>query len=207
MSTPSALPVARRVELSLAAAAILSATRLGDRVCAPALDRVIARLAQRHPRAFETVGRLRDARVVIDPTDQVGVIVLTVGSPISVRIVDRAAASDADARIRGPLAALMDLMEGRIDGDALFFRRELRIEGDTELVVAVRNAFDGDDMDLAADIASVFGPLEHLVDPARRGLARLLGAAESARDVLLEPVTTRLDLLERRLARQERRDV
>jgi len=200
---PSAV---RRLETTLAAVAISFAPRLGPRICGPALDRVVRRLAERHPRAFETLGRLRDARVLIDPVDQPAAIELLVGSEIRARIVEREGA-EADARIRGPLASLMDLMEGRIDGDALFFRRELKIDGDTELVVAVRNAFDGDDMDLARDLASLLGPLEHAVDPTRRGLSRLAGFFEDARAALLEPVTSRLDTLERRINRQERRDV
>jgi len=200
---PSAV---RRLETTVAAVAISLAPRLGPRICGPALDRVVRRLAERHPRAFETLGRLRDARVLIDPVDQPAAIELLVGSEIRARIVEREGA-EADARVRGPLASLMDLMEGRIDGDALFFRRELKIDGDTELVVAVRNAFDGDDMDLARDLASLLGPLERAVDPTRRGLSRLVDVFEDARAALLEPVTSRLDTLERRINRQERRDV
>jgi len=204
--TPNPLPAVRRLETTVAAAALTFAPRLGERICGPALDRVTRRLAERHPRAFGALGRLRDARMLIDPVDQPAVIELRVGPEIRVRFVGREE-TNADARVRGPLAALMDLMEGRIDGDALFFRRELRIDGDTELVVAVRNAFDGEDMDLARDIASLLGPLERVVDPARLGLSRLFGILEGARAALLEPVTSRLDTLERRINRQERRDV
>lgn len=206
MPTPNSPPAVRRLETGAASAAIALALRLGERVRDPALDRVIRRLAERHPRAFEALGRLRSARMLIDPVDQPAAIELLVGSEIRVRIVERDGVQ-ADARVRGPLAALMDLMEGRIDGDALFFRRELRVEGDTELVVAVRNAFDGDDMDLAVDIASLLGPMEYAVDPARRGLVRLFGALDSARAAFLEPVTSRLDSLERRLDRREKRDL
>ena len=55
-----------------------------------------------------------------------------------------------DARIAGPLAALIGLVHGAYDGDALFFSRDLVIEGDTEAVLALRNAIDNEELDLAA---------------------------------------------------------
>lgn len=196
----------RSLEAMGAAAAITLARRLGHGVTAPLLDRVLSRMASRHPRAFETLGGLPAAVVLIDPQDQTAAIALTVGPELSVRIVEREGA-EAQARIRGPLSALMDLMEGRIDGDALFFRRELKIDGDTELVVAIRNAFDGEDMDLAADVAAAFGPLERLVGPARDGVGRIADAAERLRSLILTPANTRIDALERRIARLDRREV
>jgi O2-independent ubiquinone biosynthesis accessory factor UbiT len=196
----------RSIEAMGAAAAIAVAQRLGEDVTGPLLDRVLRRMAERHPRAFATLGELPEAVVLIDPLDQPAAIALTVGPSVSVRIVEREGA-EAQARIRGPLAALMDLMEGRIDGDALFFRRELKIDGDTELVVAVRNAFDGEDMDLAADLAAAFGPFDRLVDPARAGVERMARLAERLRGAFLTPVNARLDALERRVARLDRRDL
>jgi len=54
---------------------------------------------------------------------------------------------------------LIDLLEGRLDGDALFFSRELTVEGDTEAVLLLRNAVDSDEVDLFEDLLSVLGPL------------------------------------------------
>lgn len=45
-----------------------------------------------------------------------------------------------DARIAAPLLVLLGLADGRYDGDALFFTRDLVIEGDTAAVLALRNA-------------------------------------------------------------------
>lgn len=189
----------RLIETAGAAAAIAVARRLGESVVAPLLDRAVRQLALRHPRAFEALERLPAATVLIEPQDHDAAIALTVGSPVSVRIVTPD--TPRDARIRGPLPALLDLMEGRIDGDALFFRRELKIDGDTELVVAVRNAFDGEDMDLATDLASAFGPLERAVEPVRAGIGRVARLADDLRAALLAPVNARLDGIERRIDR------
>lgn len=188
----------RRVEAMLAGVALRAAARMGDNVTAPVLDRVLRTLAQRHRRAFEAMAEMRPAGVLIDPVDQPIAFLLTVGPQPRLRVAKRDA--EADAAIRGPLASLMDLLEGRIDGDALFFRRTLGIEGDTALVVGLRNALDGEDIDLVADLAGIAGPFRHAIPRLRREAARLTGMLESARSLLLAPVMGRLDALERRMA-------
>ena len=47
------------------------------------------------------------------------------------------------ASIPGSLLTLMQLLEGKLDGDALFFSRDLVVDGDTEAVVMLRNIIDG----------------------------------------------------------------
>jgi hypothetical protein len=54
----------------------------------------------------------------------------------------------------------------------VFFSRALVIDGDTEAVVALRNALDGEEIDLLDDILSLFGPC--------KPLARLLAARAEA---------------------------
>lgn len=48
----------------------------------------------------------------------------------------------ADASIQGRARAFVLLASGREDPDTLFFRRELSLEGDTELGLAVKNLLD-----------------------------------------------------------------
>lgn len=109
-----------------------------------------------------------------------------------------------DAHISGPLPALLALLQGRSDGDALFFSRTLRIEGRTELVVALRNALDGEAIDLRSAVTESFG----MMGPALRGA---LGIAEKiyqqiqhdmnhAADALTSPGTKRLLGLEKRVS-------
>jgi len=193
----------RRVEVLAAGVALRAAARLGTGVTAPLLDRLLLVLARSHPRAFATLAEMPEARVLLDPVDQPVAFLLTVGPTVRLRIADRATA-EHEAAIRGPLPALMDLLEGRIDGDALFFRRTLRIEGDTAIVVALRNALDGEEIDLVSDLAALGGPLRHAVPRLRRHAARAAGVLENARRLLLGPVLTRLDTLERRVEQGQR---
>ncbi len=136
----------------------------------PALDLALSVMRRRHPAVFERLAELDDPLFLIDPVDLRMIFLLRPAGPAPSLIALRdethlAPQTKATATIRGPLARLIDLLEGRIDGDALFFNRELVIEGDTEAVLLMRNAIDSDEVDLLEDILSVLGPLAR---PARR---------------------------------------
>ncbi len=133
----------------------------------PFLDAAMAALCRRHPAMFERLSGLDNPTFLIDPID-LPLVFLLEAVPERPRLTALRRADDrAAAVIRGPLMNLIELAEGRIDGDALFFSRGLVIEGDTEAVVALRNAVDDTDIDLAGDILSSLGPL---AEPARRAL-------------------------------------
>ena len=53
----------------------------------------------------------------------------------------------ADTEIRGPLGSFILLAAQKEDPDALFFRRQLIIEGDTDLGLQVKNWLDSLDAD------------------------------------------------------------
>jgi len=96
------------------------------------------------------------------------------------------------ATIQGPLATLTRLLEGRLDGDALFFSRDLMIEGNMEAVVTLRNAVDGAGIDLLEDLSSAFGPLggpaRLVAGGALRVFARMERDLENLRTTLTAPV-------------------
>ena len=80
----------------------------------------------------------------------------------------------ADATVAGPMVLLLALLEGRVDGDAEFFARELEIGGDMEAILALRNALDDNAIDLPSDIAPMAGPLAGVL---RKGLERVRESA------------------------------
>lgn len=198
-------PPERTVE-TLAAMAAMEVTRLtGGRGVQPLLDLMIAALKRRHPATFDRLAELGEAEVLIDPTDLPLCLLLRLGQTPGLRPCPRAAmaSSGAGAAIHGRFAVLLELFEGRIDGDTLFFSRDLTIEGDTELVVGLRNAVDGEAIDLAADLAAAMGPPGALLNPARQ-LAAVIGEQlDAVRSVFLAPVNRRLEGIERRLNRLE----
>ncbi len=120
---------------------------------------VLRSLVERHPRIFERLGEHAGKRFGIEPTDLPFAFVLE-PHPQAPRIVAvRNLPHDIPVRIAGPLVGLLGLIDGSYDGDALFFSRELTVEGDVEAVVALRNAIDSEDVDLVADTAAMLGPL------------------------------------------------
>lgn len=125
----------------------------------PVLTHIITKISEKHPELFDRLGEHTEKTYLIAPDDLPFVFVLqpypaypvleAVRSPEEVKY---------DAKISGSLFTLMDLVEGRIDGDAIFFSRELTIEGDTEAVVALRNAIDDVEENLIDEIVDSFGP-------------------------------------------------
>lgn len=124
------------------------------------LKRTAAAFARRHPAVFARLGPYAAQTFLIDPLDLPFAFRLRPRPPIPVvEAVRRPAACRWDARVAGPLAALLGLVHGTLDGDALFFSRDLVIEGDTEAVLALRNALDDAELDLLAEAISGFAPL------------------------------------------------
>jgi predicted lipid carrier protein YhbT len=136
-----------------------------------ALDAVARSVAHRHGSILTRLGIHAGKRFLLEPIDLPFVLALTPAPP-TVAVEHSREAITADARIAGPLAALLGLLHGAYDGDALFFSRDLVIEGDIEAVLALRNALDDAELDLVAEAAAVFGPL---ASPAER-IGRLIAA-------------------------------
>lgn len=144
-----------------------------------AADSAARIIARRHRALVERLGSLAGTTFLIDPEDLPFRFVLRPDARrIRLEVVGRRRTPRCDATIRGPLWSLIDLVEGREDGDALFFSRELHISGDTEAVVALRNIIDGAELDLVSDFASGLGVFS---GPAERMLRRLAAASQPRR--------------------------
>lgn len=170
----------------------LAARPLPPAVLQPMVSAALAAIHRRHPDVFERLAGIDNPVFRIDPVDLPFVFVLRPDPERPLVSVHREGDDQpVSATVRGPLMALIDLLEGRIDGDALFFSRELVIEGDTEAVVALRNAVDGAEIDLLGDVLAGLGPF---AGPARRvaeGASSLIGRAaedlETLRAAVIAP--------------------
>ena len=154
----------------------------------PGLGRIVnamsGAMVRRHGDVFGRIGG--DPCVLIDPVDLPWLFIIRPARTPPVTVADRHHAPvQVDAVIRAPAGRLIDLLEGRVDGDALFFSRELAIEGDTAAVVALRNAVDSAGIRIIDDALSPLGPL---AGPAkgvvRAGLALLNAVAARAERAL-----------------------
>jgi len=174
----------------------------------PVFDTMLRMIRRRHPDILERMADYGDKAVCIDPVDLPFVILLE-PNPDEPRLTVRREVDPAEiaATIRGPLEMLIALAEGKVDGDALFFSRRLVIEGDTEVVVALRNAIDGAGIDLIEDISVELGPLARPF----RGLAgatlglidRMKADFETLRSSLIAPAVKDADSQGARIAQLE----
>ncbi len=145
----------------------------------PVFQQLMAGLLRRHPEMFERLGEHGRAVFLIDPVDLPVVFIMRpdAGRP---RLTPhgRDDIPRWDAAVRGPLPRLISMVNGKEDGDALFFSRDIVIEGDTEAVLALRNAIDDAGVDLVEEIEALLGPFGRLLGLLRERLSPLLDRAE-----------------------------
>lgn len=123
---------------------------------------LLRRMRRAHPALFGNLARLDHATISFEPSDLPHRFRLALGGgPPSLRL-SRASDPPATTVVKGELAALLALLEGRIDSDALFFTRALTITGDTSAVVALRNTLDRETIVLLDEVTALLGPLRRL---------------------------------------------
>ena len=147
-----------------------AATVLPRRLLAPVANAIVRGLDRSHPKLLANLARLDRAVVHIAPSDLPYGFALSVGcEPVTLTLVDHRPAV-TDAEVSATVAVLVDLLEGRIDSDTLFFRRDLVISGNTEAIVGLRNVLDREELRLTDELGALCGPLR----PAARVLAMAL---------------------------------
>jgi predicted lipid carrier protein YhbT len=130
------------------------------------IDALMRKMQGRHPRLFQNLERLDAASICFEPSDVPHRFLLTFGRDGNSFVVMDSKQDACDARIKGKLDTLLNMLEGRIDGDKLFFSRDIEISGNTAAVVALRNTLDREEIDLLDDVASLFGPFKSPVREA-----------------------------------------
>lgn len=136
-------------------------------ICAalrPILERVVRRIAARHPDMFARIAPYETADFVIVPNELPFALHLQPdpSAPL-LRAVPKVRLPPCHALIEGPFLLLLELVDGESDGDAAFFSRDLTISGNIEAVVSLRNALDDVDGSIAQETADLFGPPGRLV--------------------------------------------
>lgn len=122
------------------------------------VDKAFHRALQQHPDLFDRLGNESNKRFCFAPTD-LDFVFLVHPESKSIHTFRKASTPRADASVAGPMLTLLALLEGRIDGDAVFFSRSLSVTGDMEAMLALRNALDDCSFDLPSDLAGMAGPL------------------------------------------------
>lgn len=142
----------------------------------PLFSRIATHVAQSRPELFARLGPHAGKRFLIDPIDLPFVLVLAPEAArpglTAYRRYERPA---HDAGIAGTFFNLLDMIDGTLDGDALFFSRDLRVSGDTEAVVALRNALDDFEGSALDSVVASFGLLSAPAALALSGLRTVRG--------------------------------
>jgi predicted lipid carrier protein YhbT len=126
----------------------------------PIFNRIATHVAEERPELFNRLGEHAGKRFLIDPIDLPFVLLLTPEPERPQLTAHRRSERPAhDAGIAGSFFNLLDLIDGSLDGYALFFSRDLRVSGDTGAVVALRNALDDFNGSALDSVVSSFGPL------------------------------------------------
>ena len=137
----------------------------------PILKRIVTYVARNRPELFARLGPHAQAVYVIDPLNLPFVLRLQPNPQMpSLSAHRRRKGMTYDAHITGSFLTLLRMIDGDLDGDALFFNRDLKVTGNTEAVVCLRNALDDLDGSLVDDIAAACGPLSR---PLKRILSIL----------------------------------
>lgn len=142
----------------------------------PILNRIATHVARSRPELFDRLGAHAGKRFLIDPIDFPFVLVLT-PEPDLPRLTAhrRHERPSHHAVIAGTFMNLLDMIDGTLDGDAMFFARDLQISGDTEAVVALRNALDDFEGSALDSVIKSFGPLSGPASLALSGLRAARG--------------------------------
>ena len=153
----------------------------------PVCDAVFRAVCRKHPGLLDRLSDYPDAAIGVDPTDLPFVLVLKPDS-LQPSLTLYRTLDDVDdettAIVRGPASLLIALGEGALDGDAVFFSRQLVVEGDTEVVVALRNAVDGADIDIMSDLSQALGPFGGAMQCVAGAGAMLFGGLAQKMEVL-----------------------
>ena len=124
--------------------------------------RLLKLLLSAHGDMFERLGTYKSSRFSFAPTD-LPLVFLIEPDLQRLKVVRKDDAFTADAGVEAPLVMLLALLEGRCDADALFFSRDLKVIGDMEAMLAMRNALDDCDIDLPRDLSRIGGPAAPIV--------------------------------------------
>jgi predicted lipid carrier protein YhbT len=177
----------------------------------------VRRVNQLHPEISTRLTPLGQCQFHIIPTDfHFSFLINLDHGQTTVKVLgQKQRISEPTASISGDMLSFIQLLEGRVDGDALFFSRRLIVEGDTEAVLTLRNAVDSADLSIEGILSGLAGPFRPLIEraifrisPLRRTMRRDFDLVHRS---LTGPYSRRisqfcedLDVQEKRILQQEK---
>lgn len=164
------------------------------------LKNICQKLITNHPDAFNRLEPIMGKKFIISPTDLQDDICVIFQNETIDAVIESSADADYDVKITGSMNALLSMLDGEQDGDALFFNRQILVEGDTEALLTLRNAMDSEDINLKEELVNTLGifkkPAEIAVATGSKIYNLLERDMESIRKTLISPLTSRINAIE-----------
>lgn len=148
----------------------------------PLLKRILKNVIRDHPSIFSRLGAYKSFSYLID-VRQLPFLLLLQPDPShpKLRALSRRPVPVGDARITGSFGQLTKMVSGEMDGDALFFSRDIEITGNLEAVVCLAKAMDDIDTSIMDSVWRSLGrPGSFIGRRARAFSRRRLGMRLSA---------------------------
>ncbi len=158
-------------KLKYAPRSLLSPIPLG--LIQPLLKHIVIFVTEARPELFARLGIHKDTIFVIDPINMPFVLKLE-PNPENPSLTAHRHHENIEhgAKISGTFLNLLKMIDGNLDGDALFFSRDLKIEGNTEAVVCLRNAMDDLEGSIVDDVTASLGAFNKPINKLMSFLVR-----------------------------------
>lgn len=126
----------------------------------PVLKRLVRDIAKRRPELFERLGPHTETFFMIE-VDEFPFVLRLLPDPKRPKLTAHRRHENIEfgASIGGPFMTLFTIIDGNSDSDAMFFSRDVRVGGNTEAAVCLRNAMDDLEGSVVDDILDIGGPL------------------------------------------------
>lgn len=143
----------------------------------PILRRIVRHVATLHPELFERLDDSCRKNFLIDAKGMPFLLLLR-PDPDNLMLVAKSRHEEIpyDVLVSGKFKTLLRMIDSKTDSDALFFNRDIMVTGDTEAIVALRNALDDMEATLADDVATAFGPLRGPVRASIDAATKIVGS-------------------------------
>lgn len=164
-----------------------------------AVQKLARRLCSRYPLIIERLSDLRGTRFVINITDlQYWIEFSFYDNSIKTKTYCKAPET-ADVSVAGTLVDLINMLDGDVDGDALFFSRNITVDGNTEALLTLRNAIDSEDINLKEDLLALSGvfrvPTRIAFNSLNRIFSRITKDMESISNAITFPLKLQQEAL------------
>jgi predicted lipid carrier protein YhbT len=135
---------------------------------------ILNNINRSHPNLMRRLSALNGKTLLFIPTDTAyNFLAHMQNDRFCLQYISRNKITETSVRVTGRIIDLFKIVQGQCDADALFFSREIEIEGDVEAIVILRNAIESENINIFTETNNIVDILNKLVP----GLSKTVGGA------------------------------